>query len=94
MITPYSNSSSGKKQQVEQMFNNIAPRYDLLNTLLSAGIHKRWRKKAIALLKEKNTKVILDLATGTGDFAIAAIDRKSTRLNSSHIPLSRMPSSA
>lgn len=78
MVTPYHDKDSGqklgtKKQQVEKMFNNIASRYDLMNTVLSAGIHKRWRKKAIRILKEKNPKFILDLATGTGDFAIEAM---------------------
>jgi demethylmenaquinone methyltransferase/2-methoxy-6-polyprenyl-1,4-benzoquinol methylase len=72
-VTPYHDPTSGKKQQVEKMFNNIASRYDLMNTLLSAGIHKRWRKKAINLLSEKKPRIILDLATGTGDFAIEAM---------------------
>lgn len=73
-VTPYKNISAGKKEQVEHMFNNIAPKYDFMNGLLSAGIHKRWRKKAIGLLKDKNPKHLLDLATGTGDFAIAAAE--------------------
>jgi demethylmenaquinone methyltransferase / 2-methoxy-6-polyprenyl-1,4-benzoquinol methylase len=72
-VTPYHDKDSGKKEQVEKMFNNIASRYDMMNTVLSAGIHKRWRKKAVRLLLEKKPKVILDLATGTGDFAIAAM---------------------
>jgi demethylmenaquinone methyltransferase/2-methoxy-6-polyprenyl-1,4-benzoquinol methylase len=72
-ITPYSNVSEGKKEQVEKMFNEIAFRYDLLNQLLSFGIHKRWRRKAIAFLKKNDPKIILDVATGTADFAIDAI---------------------
>ena len=72
-VTPYSNVSEGKKEQVEKMFNEIAFRYDLLNQLLSFGIHKRWRRKAIALLKKNDPKIILDVATGTADFAIDAI---------------------
>ncbi|MEW6469315.1 MAG: bifunctional demethylmenaquinone methyltransferase/2-methoxy-6-polyprenyl-1,4-benzoquinol methylase UbiE [Bacteroidota bacterium] len=72
-VTPYRHTASGKKEQVERMFDNIAPKYDFMNGLLSAGIHKRWRKKAISLLREKKPKIILDLATGTGDFAIEAI---------------------
>jgi demethylmenaquinone methyltransferase/2-methoxy-6-polyprenyl-1,4-benzoquinol methylase len=56
------------------MFNNIAFRYDFLNHFLSAGIDKIWRKKAINILKKHNPKQILDIATGTGDFAIAALD--------------------
>jgi len=69
-VTPY-NSSQEKKEQVAQMFDNIANRYDLLNSLLSLGIHKGWRKKCIKLLMPHQPKVILDVATGTGDFAIA-----------------------
>ena len=55
------------------MFNNISKRYDFLNHFLSLGIDKIWRKKAIAELKELNPKKILDIATGTGDFALAAL---------------------
>ncbi|MEO6883395.1 MAG: bifunctional demethylmenaquinone methyltransferase/2-methoxy-6-polyprenyl-1,4-benzoquinol methylase UbiE [Bacteroidia bacterium] len=72
VVTPYKNSESGKKEQVAQMFNAIAPRYDFLNNLLSLGIHILWRKKAIRLLKKKSPKRILDIATGTADFAIEA----------------------
>jgi len=71
-VTPYGNSAS-KKEQVATMFNNIAYRYDFLNSLLSLGIHKGWRRKAIRLLKPYNPKHILDIATGTADFAIAAM---------------------
>jgi demethylmenaquinone methyltransferase / 2-methoxy-6-polyprenyl-1,4-benzoquinol methylase len=70
-ITPYQSTES-KKDQVAGMFNNIAGRYDLLNDLLSMGIHKSWRKKCVTLLKQKLPKKILDVATGTGDFAIAS----------------------
>ena len=55
------------------MFNNIAFRYDFLNSLLSLGIHKGWRKKAVNILKAKQPQIILDIATGTGDFAIEAL---------------------
>lgn len=68
-VTPYNNSAP-KKEQVAQMFNNISGRYDFLNSLLSFGIHKGWRKKCVSLLKAKNPKIILDVATGTADFAI------------------------
>jgi demethylmenaquinone methyltransferase/2-methoxy-6-polyprenyl-1,4-benzoquinol methylase len=71
-VTPYNNNES-KKEQVAQMFDNIAFRYDFLNSLLSLGIHKGWRKKCIQLIAHKKPKQILDVATGTGDFAIAAI---------------------
>ena len=73
IVTPYKNNSKSKKEQVADMFDNIAPKYDFLNQLLSLGIHKSWRRKSINLLKEFHPKTILDIATGTGDFAIEAI---------------------
>lgn len=73
-ITPY-HTSSGKKEQVAEMFDNIAPKYDFLNQLLSLGIHKGWRKKSVKLLLPLAPKNMLDVATGTGDFAIEANKR-------------------
>jgi demethylmenaquinone methyltransferase/2-methoxy-6-polyprenyl-1,4-benzoquinol methylase len=55
------------------MFNTISPQYDFLNHLLSGGIDIIWRKKAIKLLQNKGIKTMLDIATGTGDFAIEAL---------------------
>lgn len=75
-VTPY-NSSTGKKEQVAEMFDNIAYRYDFLNQLFSLGIHKGWRKKSVKLLQPSHPKMILDVATGTGDFAIEANKRLS-----------------
>ena len=72
MVSPYNNEHSGKKEEVAHMFNNIAHSYDFLNHFLSLGIDKIWRKKAIKKLKPYNPKTILDIATGTGDFAIEA----------------------
>jgi demethylmenaquinone methyltransferase/2-methoxy-6-polyprenyl-1,4-benzoquinol methylase len=71
-VTPYHHSDKSKKEEVEMMFNNIAPKYDLLNHLLSFGIDKGWRKKAIRILEKEKHSIILDVATGTADFAIAA----------------------
>jgi demethylmenaquinone methyltransferase/2-methoxy-6-polyprenyl-1,4-benzoquinol methylase len=71
-IKPY-DTDREKKEEVAQMFNNIANRYDLLNSVLSLGIHKGWRKKCVQLLRSSNPKTILDVATGTGDFAIACM---------------------
>lgn len=62
-----------ERAKTEQMFNNIAGNYDFLNHFLSAGIDIKWRKKAVALLKDDNPKYILDIATGTGDLAIEAL---------------------
>jgi len=61
-----------KREQVETMFNHIAPTYDRLNHLLSLGIDRHWRRKAIDALKPFAPQTILDIATGTGDFAILA----------------------
>jgi demethylmenaquinone methyltransferase/2-methoxy-6-polyprenyl-1,4-benzoquinol methylase len=72
-VVPYKEDSASKKQQVAKMFDNISYRYDFLNHFLSLGIDKLWRKKAVKLLKPSNPKVILDVATGTGDFAIQAL---------------------
>lgn len=68
-IKPY-NQEDEKSTQVEQMFDNIAPDYDKLNHTLSLGIDKSWRRKAIEWLRPYGPKRILDIATGTGDFAI------------------------
>ncbi len=71
-IVPDAASNLSKKDQVAEMFNNIAGRYDFLNHFLSMGIDKGWRKKAIAEVAQIQPKSILDVATGTGDMAIAA----------------------
>lgn len=70
-IKPY-NEDEGKAAQVEKMFDHIAPAYDNLNHLMSWGIDKSWRRKAIRLLKPYHPQRIMDVATGTGDFAIQA----------------------
>jgi demethylmenaquinone methyltransferase / 2-methoxy-6-polyprenyl-1,4-benzoquinol methylase len=72
-VTPYKDSSASKKVQVARMFNNIAWRYDFLNHFLSFGIDRYWRWKIISELKKYNPKLILDVATGTADQAIAAL---------------------
>lgn len=73
-INPYSNEGE-KHEQVEAMFDNIAPTYDTLNHTLSLGTDKGWRRKAIDKLGEYHPHTILDIATGTGDFAILAAER-------------------
>ncbi|RLD52230.1 MAG: bifunctional demethylmenaquinone methyltransferase/2-methoxy-6-polyprenyl-1,4-benzoquinol methylase UbiE [Bacteroidetes bacterium] len=74
-ILPYKNSGSGKKEQVAEMFDNIAPKYDFLNHFLSMNIDKIWRRKSIRLLKSEKPQLILDVATGTGDFAFEIYKR-------------------
>lgn len=72
-VVPYKNESKSKKEQVAQMFDNISPKYDLLNRVLSMGIDISWRKKAIKMLEKEQPKLILDVATGTADFALEAL---------------------
>ena len=72
-VVPYKDQETSKKEQVAQMFDNISHRYDFLNHTLSLGIDRIWRKKAIRLLEPDKPKVILDIATGTGDFAIESL---------------------
>ena len=67
VVKPYNQGS--KKQEVEAMFDNIAHKYDFLNHFFSLGIDILWRKKAIRMIKKLSPKSILDVATGTGDFA-------------------------
>jgi demethylmenaquinone methyltransferase/2-methoxy-6-polyprenyl-1,4-benzoquinol methylase len=70
-IKPFSEEGS-KKDQVEQMFDRIAPRYDFMNRFLSAGIDRSWRRKAIRRFIKDKPRLLLDVATGTGDMAIMA----------------------
>ncbi|TBX70580.1 bifunctional demethylmenaquinone methyltransferase/2-methoxy-6-polyprenyl-1,4-benzoquinol methylase UbiE [Flavobacterium silvisoli] len=69
-ITPYKDSTLGKKEQVTQMFDTISGNYDGLNRVISLGIDVKWRKKVVALVAAKKPETILDIATGTGDLAI------------------------
>ncbi|MBR5654276.1 MAG: bifunctional demethylmenaquinone methyltransferase/2-methoxy-6-polyprenyl-1,4-benzoquinol methylase UbiE [Prevotella sp.] len=68
-IKPYGKDGD-KREQVEEMFDNIAPTYDKLNHRLSWNIDKRWRRRAVDELKQYDPATILDVATGTGDFAL------------------------
>jgi demethylmenaquinone methyltransferase/2-methoxy-6-polyprenyl-1,4-benzoquinol methylase len=79
-VKPYYKDNQSKKEEVAEMFNNISKRYDFLNHFLSMGIDNLWRKKAIKILGENNPKVILDIATGTGDFAVEALKLKPTKV--------------
>lgn len=71
-VVPNAASNVGKKEQVAEMFDNIAHRYDFLNHFLSLNIDKVWRRKTIKMLAATNPATILDIATGTADLAIAA----------------------
>ncbi len=69
-VTPY-NTNQSKKTQVEDMFDNIAPKYDLLNHVLSMKIDVLWRNNLVKWMRKDHPKLVLDVATGTGDLAIA-----------------------
>lgn len=79
-VKPYGKSDASKKEEVAEMFDNISKRYDFLNHFLSLGIDKLWRKRAIKMLAPYKPEVILDMATGTGDFAIAAMRLKPKKI--------------
>jgi demethylmenaquinone methyltransferase / 2-methoxy-6-polyprenyl-1,4-benzoquinol methylase len=70
-IKPYKNSDLGKKEQVTKMFDTISGDYDGLNRVISFGIDVKWRKRVVKMVSKTNPKAILDIATGTGDLAIA-----------------------
>jgi demethylmenaquinone methyltransferase/2-methoxy-6-polyprenyl-1,4-benzoquinol methylase len=78
-ITPYQ-TTEDKKKQIEGMFDNIADSYDFLNHLLSAGVDIRWRKRAIHEISAVSPRYILDMATGTGDFAFEALRLKPDKI--------------
>lgn len=70
-VKPYGEQGS-KREQVEEMFDHISPKYDLLNRSLSMGIDQRWRRKLVRILAEEPVERLLDVATGTADLAIMA----------------------
>ncbi|SDJ78828.1 demethylmenaquinone methyltransferase / 2-methoxy-6-polyprenyl-1,4-benzoquinol methylase [Catalinimonas alkaloidigena] len=74
-VVPYKERTSSKKQQVADMFDSISHRYDFLNHFLSFGIDILWRKRAIGFLQKYRPQLMLDVATGTGDFALEAYHR-------------------
>jgi len=79
-ITPYKNSDLGKKEQVAQMFDNISGNYDGLNRVISFGTDIKWRKKVLHMVSKNRPKLILDVATGTGDLAILMTATKAEKI--------------
>lgn len=79
-ITPYKDSELGKKEQVAQMFDTISGNYDGLNRVISFGIDIKWRKKVLKLVSDKNPKIVLDIATGTGDLAILMANTSAEKI--------------
>ena len=70
-ILPYKDSDLNKKEQVRRMFDTISGNYDGLNRLITLGSDLRWRKRLIRLVSDHKPESILDIATGTGDLALA-----------------------
>ena len=70
-VLPYVQNKNSKKFQVRRMFDSISPRYDFINRIISGGLDIKWRKNLVEVLKPKKPEKILDVATGTGDLAIA-----------------------
>ena len=79
-VVPYKNNKSSKKKQVRQMFDSISARYDIINRIISGGLDLKWRKNVVALLLPKKPKKILDMATGTGDLAVALAQTQATEI--------------
>ncbi|MGO4921501.1 bifunctional demethylmenaquinone methyltransferase/2-methoxy-6-polyprenyl-1,4-benzoquinol methylase UbiE [Maribacter spongiicola] len=79
-VTPYKDSDLGKKEQVTKMFDTISKNYDGLNRVISFGIDIKWRKKVVEILKKEQPNSILDIATGTGDLAIALISTGAKKI--------------
>lgn len=77
MLTPY-NDQEPKVDQIRRMFNRIAPKYDQLNRIISLGLDRSWRKRALHLLAPYTPQRVLDVATGTGDLAIEIIQTISS----------------
>lgn len=74
-MKPYNQENKTKTEEVREMFDRIAPKYDLLNHTLSAGIDKLWRRRVVRIVRRAKPRRILDVATGTGDLAIALARR-------------------
>ncbi|WP_405395650.1 bifunctional demethylmenaquinone methyltransferase/2-methoxy-6-polyprenyl-1,4-benzoquinol methylase UbiE [Maribacter sp. Asnod2-G09] len=79
-VTPYKDSNLGKKEQVTKMFDTISKNYDGLNRVISFGIDIKWRKKVVEILKKEKPQSILDIATGTGDLAIALVKTGANKI--------------
>ena len=75
IVKPYKDSDLGKKEQVTQMFDTISKNYDGLNRVISLGIDVKWRKRVVEIVGKNNPKIILDIATGTGDLVLMMAEK-------------------
>ena len=80
-VTPYApadptEEGRSKRQQVERMFDNISPYYDVLNRVLSLGIDRQWRRKAVSMLPAQLGLHVMDMATGTADLAVEIVRQR------------------
>lgn len=79
-IKPYKDSDLSKKEQVTKMFDTISGDYDGLNRVISFGIDIKWRKRVVELITAQHPKMVLDIATGTGDLAIAMANTNAEKI--------------
>ena len=79
-VKPYKDQESSRKEQVTRMFDNISGNYDFMNRLMTFGIDVKWRKKVVKMVAETKPRKILDIATGTGDFAIMLAEIKPDKI--------------
>ena len=79
-VTPYKESDLSKKEQVTQMFDKVSSNYDFLNRVLTFGIDISWRKKVVQMVGDHQAKIVLDIATGTGDLAIMLAETKANKI--------------
>lgn len=79
-VKPYKDSNHSRKEQVTEMFNNISGNYDFMNRIMTFGIDVKWRKKVVKMVQKTNPETILDIATGTGDFAIMLAEIKPKKI--------------
>ena len=84
VVTPYKDSTLGKKEQVTKMFDEVSSNYDFLNRILTFGLDIAWRKKVVKIVqnhtKNRENKQFLDIATGTGDLAIMLAKVKEAKI--------------
>ncbi len=79
-VKPYKNQDTSRKEQVTRMFDNISGNYDFMNRLMTFGIDVKWRKKVVKMVANTKPRKILDIATGTGDFAIMLAEIKPEKI--------------